>query len=85
VNSQHGVESPLVKDAPNDTNLTLRAAEAVRGLARRYSVDIPMRLTDKVMPGLSGHDLAPNLIVVRPRLRKPLTLAAITCKACDAA
>jgi hypothetical protein len=88
VNSQHGVESPLVNDAPNDTDLTPRAAEGVLGLARRCSVDIPLLLTDKVMPGLSGHDLAPTLIVLRPRLRKPFTLEAITCKAreaCDAA
>jgi len=45
------------------------SAEAALDLARRYSGDIHVLLTDVVMPGLSGPDLARQLVVLRPAVR----------------
>src|SRR3989449_934314 len=45
------------------------SAEAALDLARRYSGDIHVLLTDVVMPGLSGPDLARQLVALRPAVR----------------
>jgi two-component system cell cycle sensor histidine kinase/response regulator CckA len=45
------------------------SAEAALDLARRYSGHIHLLLTDVVMPGLSGHDLAKQLAALRPDVR----------------
>jgi len=45
------------------------SAEAALDLAQRYSGDIHVLLTDVVMPGLSGHDLAKQLVALRPNVR----------------
>ena len=45
------------------------SAEAALDLAQRYSGPIHLLLTDVVMPGLSGHDLAERLATLRPETR----------------
>jgi two-component system cell cycle sensor histidine kinase/response regulator CckA len=45
------------------------SAEAALDLAQRYSGPIHVLLTDVVMPGLSGHDLAQRLAALRPEIR----------------
>jgi CheY-like chemotaxis protein len=45
------------------------SAEAALDVADRYSGPIHLLLTDVIMPGLSGRDLAVRLAVVRPDVR----------------
>jgi DNA-binding NtrC family response regulator len=45
------------------------SAEAALDVADRYSGPIHLLLTDVIMPGLSGRDLAVRLAVVRPEVR----------------
>ncbi len=51
------------------TVLEAPSAEAALDVARHYSGAIHLLLTDVVMPGMSGHDLAKRLAALRPEVR----------------
>ncbi len=51
------------------TVLEAPSGEAALDVARRYSGAIHLLLTDVVMPGMSGHDLAKRLAALRPEVR----------------
>jgi two-component system, cell cycle sensor histidine kinase and response regulator CckA len=51
------------------TVLEASSGEVALDVAARYSGAIHLLLTDVVMPGMSGHDLAIQLAAVRPEVR----------------
>ena len=50
--------------------LTADSPGAALDLARQCAGEIHLVMTDVVMPGMNGRDLAQRLSVVRPRLRR---------------
>jgi CheY-like chemotaxis protein len=51
------------------TILAAEDGEEAIDLSRKHAGDIELLLTDVIMPGMSGHELARRLLVERPRLR----------------